>query len=59
MLSFLPGPLKGSLIVILILVNTLIWMPILVTGALLKIIFPLPIIKKALTASPQKYKLDH
>ena len=49
MLSFLPGPLKGSLIVILILLNTLIWMPILVIGALLKIIFPLPIIKKSLT----------
>lgn len=49
MLSFLPGPLKGSLIVILILLNTLIWMPILVVGALIKIIFPLPIIKKVIT----------
>lgn len=49
MLSFLPGPLKGGLIVILILLNTLIWMPILVAGAVLKIIIPLPIIKKVIT----------
>lgn len=49
MLSFLPGPLKGTLIVILILLNTLIWMPILVIGALLKIIFPFSIIKKSIT----------
>ena len=49
MLSFLPGPLKGILIVILILLNTLIWMPILVIGAFLKIIFPFSIVKKSIT----------
>lgn len=49
MLSFLPGPLKGSLIVILLLLNTLIWMPILVIGAIFKIIVPLPIIQKWVT----------
>ncbi len=49
MLSFLPGPLKGSLIVILIMLNTLFWMPILVIGAILKIIFPLPFIQKWIT----------
>lgn len=49
MLSFLPGPLKGILIVILILLNTLIWMPILVIGAFLKIIFPFSIVKKCIT----------
>jgi 1-acyl-sn-glycerol-3-phosphate acyltransferase len=49
MLSFLPGPIKGILIIILILLNTLIWMPILVLGAIIKIIFPLPFIQKWVT----------
>ncbi len=49
MLSFLPGPVKGTLIVLLILLNTLIWMPILVIGALLKIILPLPLLQKWIT----------
>ncbi len=49
MLSFLPGPVKGTLIVLLILLNTLIWMPILVIGALLKIILPLPFLQKWIT----------
>lgn len=41
MLRFLPGPLKGALIIVLILINTLFWMPILVIGAILKLIIPL------------------
>jgi 1-acyl-sn-glycerol-3-phosphate acyltransferase len=49
MLSFLPGPIKGSLILILIILNTLLWMPILVVGAILKIIFPIPILQKWIT----------
>lgn len=49
MLSFLPGPIKGCLILILIVLNTLFWMPILVIGAILKIIFPLPFLQKWIT----------
>lgn len=49
MLSFLPGPLKGSLILVLIILNTLIWTPILVIGALLKMILPLPFLQKWVT----------
>ncbi len=49
MLSFLPGPIKGCLILFLIVLNTLIWMPILVMGAVLKIIFPLPTLQKWIT----------
>lgn len=49
MLSFLPGPLKGSLIILIILINTLFWMPILVIGALLKLIIPLKPVRKITT----------
>lgn len=49
MLSFLPAPIKGCLIVILLLLNTLIWMPILVIGALIKLIIPLPFLQKWIT----------
>jgi 1-acyl-sn-glycerol-3-phosphate acyltransferase len=49
MLSFLPGPIKGSLILILIILNTLLWMPILVIGAIIKIIIPIPILQKWIT----------
>ena len=49
MLSFLPGPIKGSLIIILIILNTLFWMPILVFGAVLKIIIPIPPLQKWIT----------
>lgn len=51
MLSFLPGPLKGSLIIVLVIINTLIWMPILMVGAVLKLIIPLPIIQKVVTST--------
>lgn len=49
MLNFLPGPLKGSLIIVLVLLNTLFWMPILVIGALLKLAIPIPVIRKITT----------
>ncbi len=49
MFRFLPGPLKGSLIVLIILINTLFWMPILVIGAVLKLILPIPILRSLTT----------
>lgn len=49
MLSFLPGPLKGTLMILLILLNTMIWTPILVLGALLKMLLPLPFLQKWVT----------
>lgn len=49
MLRFLPGPLKGTLIIILVLLNTLIWMPVLVIGALLKLALPVPLLQKITT----------
>lgn len=49
MFSFLPGPVKGTLILTLVTLNTLVWMPILVVGAILKIIIPLEFIKKFVT----------
>jgi len=49
MLNFLPGSLKGSIIFILVIVNTLFWLPILVTGAFLKILIPIAPIKKTVT----------
>ncbi len=49
MFSFLPAPMKGSLILILVTLNTCLWMPILVVGAILKILIPLEIIKKIVT----------
>lgn len=49
MLSFLPGPVKGWIILILVILNTLLWMPILVVGAVLKILIPIEIIKKVVT----------
>lgn len=49
MLRFLPGPLKGTLIIILVLFNTLVWMPVLVIGALLKLALPVPLLQKITT----------
>jgi len=46
MFSFLPQKLKGSLILSLVILNTLFWLPILVIGAVIKIIIPLPFLKK-------------
>lgn len=49
MLNFLPGPLKGSLIVLLVILNTAFWMPLLISCAVFKAIFPLRIIQKIMT----------
>ena len=49
MLRFLPAPLKGSLIILIIILNTLVWMPILVVGAILKLLFPIPFLKSLTT----------
>jgi 1-acyl-sn-glycerol-3-phosphate acyltransferase len=49
MFRFLPGPVKGSLIVLIILINTLFWMPILVIGAILKLILPVPFLRTITT----------
>lgn len=49
MLNFLPGPLKGSLIVVFIILNTAFWMPVLMIGAILKLIIPLEFVAKLMT----------
>ena len=49
MLTFLPERLKGTLILILVILNTSFWTPILIVGAFLKLLIPLPFIKKAAT----------
>jgi len=46
MFSFLPQKLKGSLILSLVILNTLFWLPIMVIGALIKIVIPLSFVKK-------------
>jgi len=49
MLTSITAPIKGSIIVVFIILNTLIWLPVLVVGAILKMIFPLDIIKRVVT----------
>lgn len=49
MLTFLPARLKGALILSLVMLNTLFWTPILIVGAFLKLLIPLPFIKKIAT----------
>jgi len=46
MLSFLPQALKGSIILTLVILNTLFWLPLMVIGAFIKIVIPIPFIKK-------------
>ena len=46
MLDFLPAPLKGTLAALLILANTLILLPILLLFALVKLIIPVPPVRK-------------
>jgi|AntDeeMinimDraft_5_1070356.scaffolds.fasta_scaffold00036_17 1-acyl-sn-glycerol-3-phosphate acyltransferase len=41
MLDFLPAPLKGALVILLILLSTLIWYPLLLLLALIKLLIPL------------------
>ncbi|MBN7771223.1 acyltransferase [Marinobacter daepoensis] len=49
MLDFLPAPLKGFLAVLLILVNTLLFLPLLLLVALLKLLIPVLAFRKACT----------
>jgi len=49
MLTFLPERLKGTLILTFVILNTLFWTPILIVGAFLKLLIPLPFIKKTAT----------
>lgn len=49
MLKFLPAPLKGSLAVLLILLNTLTLFPVLMLFALLKLVIPVTPVRKLCT----------
>ncbi|MCS5563608.1 MAG: 1-acyl-sn-glycerol-3-phosphate acyltransferase, partial [Oleiphilaceae bacterium] len=49
MLDFLPAPLKGILAVLLILINTLLFLPLLLLVALAKLIVPVLPFRKACT----------
>ena len=42
MLSFLPGPLRGVLIILIIILNTVMCFPFLMSVALLKFVLPIP-----------------
>lgn len=46
MLGFLPGPVKGVLASILLVANLLAWFVILIPFALIKLCFPLPMVRK-------------
>ena len=50
MLDFLPAPLKGTLMLLLILVSTLVWYPLLLLLALIKLLIPLRVIRNTATA---------
>jgi len=49
MFSFLPAPIKGSLVLLLVCINTTVSMPFLIVGALLKLLIPMPFIKQYAT----------
>ncbi|PIE43419.1 MAG: acyltransferase [Gammaproteobacteria bacterium] len=49
MLNNLPAGLKGSIVFLLIVLNTLFWTPVLILGAVLKVIIPLEPVKKHVT----------
>lgn len=49
MLSFLPGWLRGLIATVLIIVNTLFWLPILLLGTFFKLILPFTAVRKAMT----------
>eukprot|EP00163_Fabomonas_tropica_P004232 TRINITY_DN13739_c0_g2_i1.p6 TRINITY_DN13739_c0_g2~~TRINITY_DN13739_c0_g2_i1.p6 ORF type:complete len:302 (-),score=24.41 TRINITY_DN13739_c0_g2_i1:5634-6539(-) len=51
MLYFLPAPLKGTLAVLLILLNTLILIPVLLLLAVLKLIIPFTAVRKCCTVA--------
>ncbi|OEY65182.1 acyltransferase [Marinobacter sp. X15-166B] len=49
MLSFLPAPIKGGLAALLILFHTLLFFPLLLLLALVKLVVPLPPVRKGCT----------
>ena len=49
MLDFLPAPLKGVLVVLLILLNTLIFLPFLLLFAIIKLIIPVKLVRTLCT----------
>ncbi len=49
MLDFLPSPFKGVLVVLLILLNTLVFLPFLLLFAIIKLIIPVTAVRKLCT----------
>ncbi|RMJ03966.1 putative acyltransferase YihG [Marinobacter litoralis] len=49
MLNFLPAPLKGVLVLLLIVLNTVIFLPFLLLFAIIKLILPVMLIRKGCT----------
>src|SRR5690554_7247816 len=49
MLDFLPAPLKGALVVLFILLNTLVFLPFLVLFAIIKLIIPVTVVRTLCT----------
>lgn len=49
MLNFLPAPLKGALVLLLIVLNTIIFLPFLLLFAIVKLLLPVTMIRKGCT----------
>jgi len=49
MLNFLPAPLKGVLVVLLILLNTIVFLPFLLLFAIIKLVIPVTAVRKVCT----------
>lgn len=49
MLNFLPAPLKGVLVVLLILLNTIVFLPFLLLFAIVKLVIPVTAVRKVCT----------
>ncbi|WP_323753972.1 acyltransferase [Marinobacter sp.] len=49
MLNFLPAPLKGVLVLLLIVLNTVIFLPFLLLFAIIKLVLPVIVIRKSCT----------
>ncbi|MBJ6137301.1 acyltransferase [Marinobacter litoralis] len=49
MLNFLPAPLKGVLVLLLIVLNTVIFLPFLLLFAIIKLVLPIILIRKGCT----------
>ena len=48
MLNFLPGPLLGLVASLLLLVNILIWVPLLLVFAIVRLILPFKLVRLAI-----------